>query len=112
MLLYFNLSFALHIHGVSNALFQLVGVEQEGLSSVEMAQKQWHVPAFHLASTVAKESTEDRGSCCPGHLFNLSGHHPTLSLAAEAIACVQGLVNETVEKQFSFCLKNGILVKK
>lgn len=60
MLLHFNLSFDLYIHGVSNALFQLVSVEQEGLSSVEMAQKQWHVPAFHLAGTVAKESTEDR----------------------------------------------------
>lgn len=63
---------------------------------MEMAQKQRHVAAFHIASTVAQEPTEDRASCCPGHLFNFSGRHPTLTLAAGACACMKGLVNQIV----------------
>lgn len=35
----FNLNFELHIHGIYNALLHLVGVQREGLSSVEMTQK-------------------------------------------------------------------------
>lgn len=43
------------------------GIEAEACSSI------------HLASTVAQESAEGRGSHCPGRLLSLSGHHPALT---------------------------------